>query len=101
VDSAIDAVEREYRHIATGDASLDQQKTGWKGSNLVSGLASSGSFDSVTHDKPCSTPLRMTNLFQSKDLQALAFVDNLERIAVRVEYIGGIISRIVFQPCAG
>src|SRR5258705_13954827 len=28
-------------------------------------------------------------------------MDDLERIAVRVEYIGGIVSRIVFQSCAG
>lgn len=31
----------------------------------------------------------------------LAFMDDLERIPVRVEYISGIVSRIVFQSCAG
>jgi hypothetical protein len=32
---------------------------------------------------------------------SLAFMDDLERIPVRVEYITGIVSRIVFQSCAG
>src|SRR5256885_8626318 len=31
----------------------------------------------------------------------LALMDDLERIPVGVEYIGGIVSRIVFQSCAG
>jgi hypothetical protein len=31
----------------------------------------------------------------------LALMDDLERIPVGVEDIGGIVSRIVFQPCAG
>src|SRR6266542_1675475 len=31
----------------------------------------------------------------------LALMDDLERITVGVEYIGGIVSRIVFQSCAG
>src|ERR1700729_2054025 len=30
-----------------------------------------------------------------------AFMDDLERIPVRVEYISGIVSRVVFQSCAG
>src|ERR1700722_14760316 len=31
---------------------------------------------------------------------SLALMDDLERIPVRVEYISGIVSRIVFQSCA-
>ena len=33
-------------------------------------------------------------------LPSLAFMDDLERISVRVEYISGIVSRTVFQSCA-
>jgi len=33
------------------------------------------------------------------ELPSLAFVDDLERIPVRVKYIGGVVSRIVFHSC--
>jgi hypothetical protein len=33
------------------------------------------------------------------EVRSLAFMDDLERIPVRVKYIGGIVSRIVFHSC--
>jgi hypothetical protein len=32
-------------------------------------------------------------------VEDLAFMDDLKRIPVRVKYIGGVVSRIVFQSC--
>ena len=38
-------------------------------------------------------------LASRREVPPLAFMDDLERISVRIKYIGGVVSRIVFHSC--
>jgi hypothetical protein len=40
------------------------------------------------------------HVWTTRRIPSLAFMDDLERIPVGVEYISGIVARIVFQSCA-
>jgi hypothetical protein len=72
--------------------SVDQEA-----SPQVTGTSSTLSQPSCRRAGYRSTLSRHTN---STTALVLVLMDNLERIPVGVEYIGGIVSRIVFQPCA-
>jgi hypothetical protein len=47
------------------------------------------------------SPAKLSGHGEPRSVPSLALMDDFERISVRVKYIGGVVSRIVFHSCPG